>query len=135
MDAAPEAWGNFLLVISLLGTAWAWLVNRRHAFDWALLLWLPVPFYAYSISYGSVPIFLPVWWPHSWYNTRYGMEMLPAFALGLAFVAHFVIAAVREFKPALARYAAAALYGIVALDAWAVLQQHPLTYIEGAKNN
>ncbi len=134
MDAAPEAWGNFLLVISLLGTAWAWLLNRRHAFKWALLLWLPVPFYAYSMSYGSVPIFLPVWWPHSWYNTPYGMEMLPAFALGLAFVAHLVIAAVRVFKPALARYAAAALYGIVALDAWAVLQQHPLTYIEGAKN-
>ena len=28
----------------------------------------PVPFYAYSVSYGSVPIFLPPWWPHSWYN-------------------------------------------------------------------
>ena len=42
---------------------------------------MPLPFYAYSIAYGSVPIFIPVWWPHSWYNTRYGMEMLPAFAL------------------------------------------------------
>ena len=42
-----------------------------------LLLWVPLPFYAYSVAYGSVPIFIPLWWPHSWYNTRYGMEMLP----------------------------------------------------------
>ena len=83
------------------GTAWAWLTARDRAFHWTLLLWLPVPFYAYSIAFGSVPIFLPVWWPHSWYNTRYGMEMLPAFALGLAFVAQFVIAVVREFNPTL----------------------------------
>ncbi|HKD61588.1 MAG TPA: hypothetical protein VKB47_14090 [Terracidiphilus sp.] len=134
MDAAPERWGNLLLCLSLLGTAWAWLTNRRRAFNWTLLLWLPLPFYAYSIAFGSVPIFLPVWWPHSWYNTRYGLELLPAFALGLAFVAHFVISAAREFKPSAARYAAVALYAIVALNAWAVLRNHPLTYVEGTKN-
>jgi hypothetical protein len=134
MDAAPEAWGNFLLVLSLLGTAFAWLTARSRAFNWTLLLWLPAPFYAYSIAFGSVPIFLPVWWPHSWYNTRYGMELLPAFALGLAFVAQFLIAAGREFKPIFARYAAAALYLAVALNAWAVLRNDPLTYVEGVKN-
>ena len=48
--------------------------------------------------------FIPVWWPHSWYNTRYGMELLPAFALGLGFVAQFAIGAVREFKPRWAKY-------------------------------
>ena len=50
-----------------------------------LLLWFPLPFYAYSVAWGSVPIFLPDWWPHSYYNTRYGMEMLPAFALAVGF--------------------------------------------------
>lgn len=134
MDAAFEAWGTIMLVVALLGTAWAWLTTRHRAFNWALLLWLPMPFYAYSISYGSVPIFLPVWWPHSWYNTRYGMEMLPAFALGLAFSAQFVIAASREFKPVLVRYTAAALYLIVSINAWNILRHHPLTYIEGTKN-
>ncbi len=44
----------------------------------ALLLWVPLPFYVYSIAFGSVPIFLPQLWPHAFYNTRYGMEMLPA---------------------------------------------------------
>jgi hypothetical protein len=94
-DAAAAAQGNLMLVLSLLGTAWGWLTARRRAFTWALLLWLPVPFYAYAVSYGSVPIFLPDWWPHSWYNTRYGMEMLPAFALGLGFAAQFCLDAVK----------------------------------------
>jgi hypothetical protein len=134
MDAAPEPWGNFLFGMSLLGTAWAWLTTRRHGFQWALILWLPLPFYAYSIAFGSVPIFLPVWWPHSWYNTRYGLELLPAFALGLAFVAQFVIAAARKFKPSTVPYVAGALYAIVGLNAWAVLRDHPLTYVEGTKN-
>ncbi len=134
MDSAAEAWGNFLLVLSLLGTAWAWLTTRHRAFLWTLLLWLPVPFYAYSISFGSVPIFLPVWWPHSWYNTRYGMELLPAIALGLAFTAQFAIAVVREFKPRWTTYGATALYALVLLNAWIVVREHPLTYIEGTKN-
>ena len=134
LDVAPEAWGNFLLSLAVLGTAWAWLTTHRRAFLWTLLLWLPVPFYAYSIAFGSVPIFLPVWWPHSWYNTRYGMEMLPAFALGLGFAAQFVLAAAREFKRSSTRFAAAALYAIVAINAWAVLRNHPLTYVEGTKN-
>jgi hypothetical protein len=47
----------------------------------SLLLWVPLPFYVYSVAYGSVPIFIPQLWPHSYYNARYGMEMLPALAL------------------------------------------------------
>ena len=44
MDAAAAAWGNVLLALSLLGTAWAWLTARKRAFTWALLLWFPVRF-------------------------------------------------------------------------------------------
>jgi hypothetical protein len=134
MDVAPESWGNFMLGLVLLGTAWGWFTTRRRAFSWALFLWLPVPFYAYSVAFGSVPIFLPVWWPHSWYNTRYGMEMLPAFALGLGFVSQFVIAVTREFKQSSTRIAMAVLFLIVAINAWAVLRDHPLTYMEGTTN-
>ncbi len=56
-------------------------------FDWQLplLLWSPVVFYALSIAYGSVPIFLPVWWPFSYYNVRYGLELIPAVAAGAGF--------------------------------------------------
>jgi 4-amino-4-deoxy-L-arabinose transferase-like glycosyltransferase len=139
MDAAAAAWGNVLLAVSLLGTAWGWLTARRRAFKWALLLWFPVAFYAYSVAYGSVPIFLPPWWPHSWYNTRYGMEMLPAFALGLGFAAQFLLAAVNEFKPRAidprwVQCAAGALFAIVALNAAQMVRERPLTYVEGIKN-
>ena len=53
----------------------------------AWLLWLPLPFYVYSVAYGSVPIFIPQLWPHSYYNARYGMEMLPALSVYAALAA------------------------------------------------
>jgi hypothetical protein len=134
LDATAATWGTKLLVLSMLGTAWAWIWERQQAFRWALLLWLPVPFYAYSIAYGSVPIFLPVWWPHSWYNTRYGMEMLPAFALSLGFVAQVILSAVHEFKVSWTKYAGALLFALTAWNAWELLADQPLTYVESTKN-
>ncbi len=134
IDASAELWGNRMLALSVLGTVLGCLMARRRAFLWTLLLWLPVPFYAYSIAYSSVPIFIPKWWPHSWYNTRYGMELLPAFALSLGFVAHFVLAAVRDFKPQWAKYAAGLLAALAVWNAWKVTAEKPLTYIEGTKN-
>jgi hypothetical protein len=55
-----------------------------------LLLWIPLPFYALSIAYGGVPIFIPSWWPFSYYNVRYGLQLLP---LAAACVAAVVVAA------------------------------------------
>jgi hypothetical protein len=95
---------------------------------------LPVPFYAYSVAYGSVPIFLPPWWPHSWYNTRYGMELLPALALGIGFAAAFLMSLVREFKPELPKFIVAPLFALAALNAWKVVHEGPLVYVEGTKN-
>lgn len=46
-----------------------------------LLLWAPLPFYAYSVAFGAVPIFIPQMAPHAFYNARYGMELLPALCL------------------------------------------------------
>jgi hypothetical protein len=134
LDSAALAWGNALLGLSLLGTSWAWLTARGRGLKWALLLWFPVAFYAYSVAYGSVPIFLPVWWPHSWYNLRYGMEMLPAFALGLGFAAQFALGAVSSFKPRWAGYAAGLLFAMAALNAMQMVRERPLVYVEGTKN-
>ena len=119
---------------SVLGTAWAWLIARRKAFTWSLLLWLPVPFYAYSVAYGSVPIFIPPWWPHSWYNTRYGLELLPVFALGIAFFTRFLVTAVREFTPRWPRYVLAVMFVLIAVNAGMLIRERPLVYVEGTKN-
>jgi hypothetical protein len=67
------------VLLLLFGTATVVLFQRKL---WpVLLLWMPVPFYMLSIGYSGVPIFIPVWWPYSYYNVRYGIELLPAFAL------------------------------------------------------
>ena len=134
LDAVAASWGNLFLALSCLGTLWAWFTKRRQAFLWALLLWIPAPFYAYSVGYGSVPIFLPCWWPHSWYNTRYGMELLPALALGAGFAIHLVIAAVREFKSAWGKYAVAVIVLLLGGNLLQMLHEIPLTYEEGIKN-
>jgi hypothetical protein len=139
MDAVTAALGNVVLAISVLGTAWAWITARRKAFAWVLLLWLPVPFYAYSVAYGSVPIFLPPWWPHSWYNTRYGMELLPALALGLGFAAQFALAVVNEFKPRavdprLYNYSVVLLFLLSGLNVCGMMRERPLVYVEGTRN-
>jgi hypothetical protein len=55
-----------------------------------LLVLVPIPFYMLSIAYGSVPIFLPTWWPYSYYNVRYGTQLLPAAAIFLALAAYFL---------------------------------------------
>ncbi len=72
-------WEWPLFATALLGLLISLAAARRLAVWW--LFWLPLPFYALSIAYGGVPLFLPVWWPFSYYNTRYGLELLPAFAV------------------------------------------------------
>jgi hypothetical protein len=70
--------GRLWLGLALVGSLAAGFGGRGRA---ALLLWTPLPFYALSIAYGSVPIFVPTWWPFSQYNLRYGLQLLPAFAV------------------------------------------------------
>jgi hypothetical protein len=52
-----------------------------------LFLLVPLPFYGLSIAYGGVPIFIPNWWPFTHYNTRYGLQLLPALAVAIAVLA------------------------------------------------
>jgi hypothetical protein len=66
------------------------LIYYRRLAAWLLLL-IPLPFYALSIAYGGVPIFMPVWWPFSFYNVRYGLQLLPAFAVFLALLLYWAL--------------------------------------------
>ena len=78
IDAAFWETGFVVMAAAIAGLALA--VRRRFVLT-TLLLWLPLPFYVYSVAYGSVPIFIPQLWPHAYYNSRYGIELLPALAL------------------------------------------------------
>jgi hypothetical protein len=79
LNLAQGNWHRIWLGLALTGTALLLLFERQH---WPFLwLWLPLVFYALSVGYAGVPIFLPPWWPFSIYNARYGVELLPAVAV------------------------------------------------------
>lgn len=58
---------------------------------WPLaFLFMPLPFYALSVAYSGVPIFIPGWWPFTHYNVRYGLQMLPAFAAAVGVIVYLI---------------------------------------------
>jgi hypothetical protein len=57
------------------------------------LLLLPIIFYALSVAYAGVPIFIPYWWPFSHYNVRYGLQLLPALAVAPALLLYLALRA------------------------------------------
>jgi hypothetical protein len=79
-QVVAAAWETGFAVMAA-ALAGLWIALRRGTARASLLLWVPPAFYVYSVAYGSVPIFIPELYPHSYYNARYGMEMLPALAL------------------------------------------------------
>jgi len=75
------------LVLAVLGfVAWAADASGRMRRSAALLLLVPLVFYAQSMAHAAVPIYVPTLFPHTYYNLRYGLEMLPAAALWPSFV-------------------------------------------------
>lgn len=126
---------DLLLTVSILGTVAAlWLWRGKLTLP-LLLLWMPVPFYAFSVAYGSVPIFLPVWPPHSYYNTRYGMEMLPTVAIFLAFFFAAILHWTQKRRPSLAPIVTAVALCLVLLDCAAQIYTGPLVLAEARANS
>jgi 4-amino-4-deoxy-L-arabinose transferase-like glycosyltransferase len=124
-------WGQALFALALAGTVAAvWKFRRYGVF---LLLWLPLPFYALSIAYGSVPIYLPVWYPFSYYNVRYGLELLPVFAVFLAVLMDFILERLR--KPVARIAAAVIVIGLVAGSYVSVYIAAPITLQEAQANS
>lgn len=114
----------------LLGTAVALLFQRKL---WPLLvLWAPVPFHMISIAHGGVPLFVPSWWPFSYYNVRYGTEMLPAFAAFTAVTAWGLMRFVMSRRSRLA--VAIVMVAFVSLSYAEIFRSSPAS-LEEAKIN
>jgi hypothetical protein len=88
LNMLPDNWHRLWLLLLVIGTM-VILISQRRLWP-LLLLWIPLPFYMLSIAYSGVPIFLPPWWPHSIYNARYGLQMLPAFAVFIPLAGYFL---------------------------------------------
>ena len=73
------------IVVALWRRAW-----------WAmLLLLLPGAFYVWSLHSSGTPIYVPHLRPHTWYNTRYGLAVLPLLAVAAAALVTLAPARVR----------------------------------------
>ncbi len=79
-----------LWVLLLLAATIGILLRERRLWP-LLLLWVPLPFYMLSIAYSGVPIYLPTWWPFSFYNVRYGLQLLPLFSVSAAVTVYFLL--------------------------------------------
>ena len=140
LNLAAGNWQKLWILLALTGvlgsliTGWA---RRNHSpvkedldrrYLWPLLLlWIPLPFYTLSVAYSGVPIFVPAWWPFSYYNVRYGLELLPAFAVFTAMAFYFLARLAKGEKVRLA-FVAAGL--ILLIGSYASIWKDPVTFRE-----
>lgn len=131
LNIVQSNWHRLWLAIALLGTATVLLFDRRL---WPLLiLWVPLPFYMLSIAYSGIPIFIPPWWPYSLYNARYGVELLPVFAVFVALVTFW---AMEFFRGGTAKVIVLSSVGILTAASYATaLYKQPISFAEGWVNS
>jgi hypothetical protein len=143
VDAAAWETGFGLMLAALYGLWTSWqrrlkveVKGRAESFAW--LLWMPLPFYVYSVAYGSVPIFIPQLWPHSYYNARYGMEMLPALSIFAALAGERLDVWMRGqaagWAKLVGRFWQPAAMMLCVLNAVAMMYMIPLVLKEGMVN-
>jgi len=111
--------GKPLFWVAVIGAA---VAASRRKFWPVVLLALPPIFYILSLHSAGTPIFVPELWPHSWYNTRYGLAALP--------LAAFCVAAITRsrWSPALV---------LIAIYPWVRYpsQQNWITWKESEQNS
>jgi hypothetical protein len=122
-EGGSELWLFAAALVALLAS----LYFSRRYLSWAIL-WAPVPFYVLCIAWGSVPIYHPEWWPFSYYNVRYGLQLLPAIAVFAALACQFAANFVRP------RYVIAAA-GLVVVASYLSVWQHAPICLREARSN
>lgn len=79
--------GPGLMELAVLGlVAWAVDESRRARRAAAMLLAAPFVFYVQSLAKAGVGVYVPTLFPHTYWNLRFGLEMLPAAAVFPSFV-------------------------------------------------
>lgn len=130
-NVAQGNWGRLWLLALLGATALILLLERRL---WPLLLlWAPLPFYALSIAYAGVPVYLPAWWPFTYYNVRYGVQLLPAFAVMAAVLIAFSLRLSTQARVRTIISASAIL--LVAVSYAFIWRAQPISFREASVNS
>jgi hypothetical protein len=86
-----------------------------------------------SIAYSGVPIFLPTWWPFSFYNVRYGVQLLPLFAVTSSVTIYFLLGIARNKMAKTAVVSAAAI--VLAASYACVWRAQPVCFHEAWVNS
>lgn len=130
-DNVAEGWLQKAWLVMLLAGIVIVLFGRNR---WPLLLFmLPIMFYTLSISYGSVPIHLPERQPFSYYNVRYGVELIPAFAVFGALTSYFLT--IKASRPSARAAILIAMLALVAASYAFVWRAQPICYREAWVNS
>jgi hypothetical protein len=133
LNFAPGNSQKLWILLALAGVIASLSLKQIRRGSWPLLLlWSPVAFYSLSIAYGGVPIYVPVWWPFSYYNVRYGLELLPAFAV---FVAVSVYCAAKLLPRRSLKLVVAAAGLIFAVLSYSSIWLAPVSLNEAAINS
>jgi hypothetical protein len=146
LNLAAGSWGRLWILLAVGGVVGCLIAGKyrsegetpsgqpagRRRYTPLLLLWIPLAFYPLSVAYGGVPIFMPVWWPFSYYNVRYGLELLPAFAVFATLAVFFLARWAHERAARLALMASA--FAIVA-GSYASIWRDPVCFREAWVNS
>jgi hypothetical protein len=79
-----------------------------------------------------VPIFIPTWWPFTRYNVRYGLEVLPAFAVFTALGAYRIASYFRETR---SKAVVATAFAVLVVASYAFIWRDPVCYQEARINS
>jgi hypothetical protein len=130
LNLANGNWGRLWILALILGIGLAISHDRRL---WPLLLlWAPLPFYMLSIAYGGVPIFIPSWWPFTRYNVRYGLEILPVFAVFTTLAAYFIADYFQQVKQ---KATVITAFAVLVVASYGFIWRDPVCYQEAWINS
>jgi hypothetical protein len=133
LNLAAGNWQKLWLLLALAGVIASLIRKQTRDNLWPLLLlWIPLPFYSLSVAYSGVPIFMPVWWPFSYYNVRYGLELLPAFAVFVPLASYF---AVQALPPRACKLGTAAAVLIFVVTSYTSIWTAPVSFNEALVNS
>ena len=130
LNMATGNWGRLWLAVAAAALVFAMWRRRARAAAF-LLLCAPIVFYAFSLAQGGVPLYVPSWWPFTWYNIRYGLQLLPLFAVSAGILVATAVSTTKRHGFALA----AVVCGLAVLSYASVWQARPLCLTEALVNS
>ncbi len=131
LNLASETRQKLWIAVALLGIIACMARGRSRSWP-LLLLWIPIPFYVLSVAYSGVPIYVPPWWPFSYYNVRYGLQLLPAFAVFVSLAASFAGEFIRRRRYVILPSAAAL---VLVIWSYASIWTAPASFREALVNS